>query len=1309
MYMPELPRNFFNFLEIVASEYGIPDFELDILRRTLDGKTANKISEELKITDNAVRKRMGSIYNRFGITGSVLGKRERLEKVLFHEYETRQNETTDKTLIGLMIENQPSKELDELPNSKNSPSQHKIVGFYGRTNELEILKNYLLGRNRLILVSGDGGIGKSSLIAKFYKFVKDNNIVGLSFQKMLWYSLRTTPSVVEQVKNIIEDISGERGDNLSDLDVEIKKLIKLLRDHQCLIVLDNVESILLKGGSGKYKDSKYDGYGDLFRKIAEEYHNSCLILTSREQPEGINYLNTKNLPVKILRLEGLKENDAYQLFKDLLSQEKEGKDILSIDNIVNDDERVKSLISYFRYSPLALKISSSTVREIYDGKIEDFIESLVCERLKEANTELPNYDSLEYLSDTDRLNDLFIGQSEETQMRNLLQEQFQRLSDIEKRIIYWLAIEYNPVSINELQSRIIPSLPIAQLSDRLKLLNSRSLIEKQGSKFTLQGVLFDFFIAEVVNRFFEEITAGDVKNIEILSSHTLKKVNVNERFLNSLRSNLFLKPLSIKVNQWWTSKKNKQFSSLGEYLRNFLGAMIEQIRGSSIDSGYQVSNILIYLIYNQISLDELDFSGLTIKELDIENTEIHNADFTDSTIENYLFPQNMDSPLSVAFSPISNERNEQKIAVGCADGSVRLWNINSNNEKLISNKKEHSNWVRTVVFSPDGKTLASGGDDYKIILWGVEDLGKLTILTDNTKEKHKNWVCSLAFHPQGDFLVSGSQDKTIKLWSTKKSSFICNIATATEIDDRFWSLAFSPDGNLLAAGSESGKLYFWDTSDIDNIQRIDRQDSQSTQNNGHQKTIFSVTFSSKNVLASAGDDGKICLWKPTKTEEDKCNCELLPVHLTLEKKSKTIRSIAFNPNGDILVAVYDDGIIDLWDVKERKLKQDSPLQAHTPCRAGEDKTLKVWKLYENLSKPKCIWSVQGISRGVWSVSFSSDGKKLVSGTDESVLLWNIEDIEKIKDKDKIADRITKLGQMSNRIWTVAFNHQENIFASGSDDGKICLWDTSSKRELSTRNNAGSNDDDSQEQVWSLHFSLDGKWLASGSNDYQVRLWSVERGKLKFSDAFDNESSVWSVAFSPDGKTLASGSDDCKVRLWNIETGKLENPQIFDNRNRVWSVAFSPDGKILASGNDNGSIFLWDIETGKSTALKNYHQTRVWCVDFSPDGKWLASGSDDGNVVLWSGKYYEEPEQLYNHDDWVCSVVFSRDGKYIASGSKDSTIKIYDVNEKKLIGLPLQRPRPLEGTNITNIQGINETEIENLISLGARDDLRSPDR
>jgi DNA-binding CsgD family transcriptional regulator len=303
--MTQLPVEFFDSPEgkEIVSKYKITEVELDTLRRTLDGQTANKIAEELSLSDQAIRKRLGALYNRFGITGSVLGKLERLEKVLLDESEVLRHENIDKTLIGLT-------------------DRQKTVGFYGRNNELEILKNYVLDKNRLILVSGAGGIGKSSLVEKF---VKDNNILEFSFQKVQWYSLRTTPSVIEQVKNIIEDISGERENFSSDLDIEIKKLIKLFRDRRCLIVFDNVESILLKGGSGKYKDSEYDGYGDLFRTIAEERHNSCLILTSREQPEGIDYLKTKNLPVRILKLEGLKEDDADRLFKDLLSQDKEDK------------------------------------------------------------------------------------------------------------------------------------------------------------------------------------------------------------------------------------------------------------------------------------------------------------------------------------------------------------------------------------------------------------------------------------------------------------------------------------------------------------------------------------------------------------------------------------------------------------------------------------------------------------------------------------------------------------------------------------------------------------------------------------------------------------------------------------------------------------------------------------------------------------------------------------------------------------------------------------------------------------------------
>ncbi|WP_375448967.1 WD40 repeat domain-containing protein [uncultured Nostoc sp.] len=109
--------------------------------------------------------------------------------------------------------------------------------------------------------------------------------------------------------------------------------------------------------------------------------------------------------------------------------------------------------------------------------------------------------------------------------------------------------------------------------------------------------------------------------------------------------------------------------------------------------------------------------------------------------------------ITVVFSP-----DGKTLASASADNTIKLWNRDTGKE--ISTLSGHSDSVFSVVFSPDGKTLASASADNSIKLWN-RDTGKLI----STLEGHGSWVNSVVFSSDGKTLASASFDKTIKLWN----------------------------------------------------------------------------------------------------------------------------------------------------------------------------------------------------------------------------------------------------------------------------------------------------------------------------------------------------------------------------------------------------------------------------------------------------------------------------------------------------------------------------------------------------------------
>lgn len=1234
--MSQLPKDFSAFLNAIAAEHDIPEIELDTLHRAFAGQTAKEIAQDLDISDHAVRKRLGSVYQKFGIEGTVLGKLEKLRSLLMEQYQAsqaqNQAEITEKHV-----------NLSDVPD---------VSTFRGREEELQRAKQWILEagnskhRCRLLAILGIGGIGKTSLAGVLAQQIQNN------FEYVVWYSLRTAPPIEEILENLISLISQGQEHLPKELDEQLSRLIKNLAKKRCLIILDNVETILRSGERAGYYRKDYEGYGELFRRVGEEPHNSCLILTSREKPREIELLEIKALPVQTLSLAGLREEEAEKVFKYFLrGQENTEEDTQA------EDLLIPKIVKSYSYSPLPLKIVATTIKEIFGGKIADFLEELG------QPTEAPN-------------GEIFVSGL----LKDFLDQQFNRLSDMEKQVMYWLAINREWVSISDLREDIIPSIQASELLEILKSLQRRSLIETSAARFTLQPVLMEYVTEQLIEQVYQEIIT---QKINLLETHSLIKAQAID-YIRTTQNNLLVKPICEKAKNYFIEQSgNSSEAEVKSEIKSHFIKLLAILRDKySLKLGYAAGNILNLLTRMKIDLNNLDCSGLTIRQAYLQNVALRNTNFAGCHLDKCIFTRTIDSILSVAFSP-----NGKLIATGGVDGKICLWEISR--RKLCFCKLGHSNWVRTVAFSPDGKTLATGSDDYMVKLWNVETGEEIATFNDfNESERHKNWVCSVAFSPDGKILASGSQDSTIKLWDVDTGKCLATLESPVGETKQVWSLAFSPDGKILASGSDDPDINvnLWDVSTRKYIQNF----------RGHTKRVFSVAFSPDGeILATGSDDTTVKLWRVN-------TGECINTFQGPEKDTKQIRSVAFSFDGNILASGSDDGTIKFWNVKTGEWIKT--LSAHNQHRVwsiafnpkenilasgGEDQTLKLWDINQESNFFKRLWSLKGYTRGVWSVAFSPDGQTLASSSDEEYLvtLWDV----------KTHEERLKLEGHTSRIWDVCFSADGQMIASGSDDHTVRLWDATTGKFLNILIGANKG---YESQVWAVAFSPDSQYLAIGSDDHTVSLWDIKQGNCV--RLFKGHSSrVWCVAFSPDGQTLASSGDDHTIRLWNVHDGSskiLQRPKK-ELTSRVWTVAFSPDGKLLASGSDDGVIEFWDVSSGSCQKLEEKHSKRVWSIAFSPDGKLLASGSDDKTVKLWNVNDKKCIQRFIEHTDWVCTVSFSPDGKVLASGSKDSTIKLWNLKTGNCIKT-LEKPKPYEQMKIANVQGLDDAQKEDLKSLGA---------
>lgn len=1054
---------------------------------------------------------------------------------------------------------------------------------FGRQNELAQLVAWLAHeRCQVVAVLGIGGVGKTTLAARAVQAVISH------FDTVIWRSLLNAPPIDETLRACLQLLAGPSlGEVPASLDGQLTLLLDYLRQRRCLLVLDNLESVL-NTGQATLTNLGYEGYSQLIQRLAECSHASCLLLTSRERPKVLARLEEDRPTARSMRLGGLNASA--------------GQALLTARGLPGNDTQGATLVASYSGNPLALKVVAQTVQDLFGGDIAAFL-----------STEAAIFDDI----------------------RTVLDQQFNALSSLEQELLVWLAVEREPVSLQTLRANLLQPRPPHALMEALRALERRSLLEPAGSaenrpgeggpgvRFMLQNVILEYVTEHLIEQICHEIEEGRPTR---LHSHALLKAQAPE-YVRRSQVRVILQPITTRL-----------VAGLGQVgLRAQVKQILASLRAKTqVAPSYAAGNLLNLLLHAGIDVQGFDFSHLSIWQAHLQGAQLRDVDFRQADFKHTVFTHVIGE-----IHALQLQSQEKMLVAGSAGGKLRLWRIGDN--RSIQEDPAYDVDAISAAFSPDGRILASVELDHTVCLWDVTSAHLRQRLAGHT---HVIWA--LAFTLDGTLVATGGADHTVRVWEIHSGRCLHTLSGhATAVT----ALAFTPDGHGLASGSVDGSLCVWDVSRGELRQTIQAHEDEvhvllyvhagSAERHpagqllvsgshdatirvwqdgceqplhclrGHSDSIRTMALNADgSILASGGGGPYIDLWDIHTGQALHTLTDLTyaPVFLT------------FSPDGLLLASIVRETMVALWEVAP---KGGAAAQHGAPLGAWQRlDTLQVYTnpIYSLAFSPDgeqlfssgadgapCMWALRSgrvvktfhsHPYGITRVALSPDGETLASGGEDCVVcVSQVQGTQPLYQWQGHTARVSRL----------QFSPTGELLASASNDRTVRLWDVHRGRasHILTGHRG---------RIMTCVFRPDGRLLASAGMDTAIYLWVVESGQ-RHATLYGHTNAINGLAFSPDGRLLASGSYDCTVRLWHGENGQALDPMLNLHTVAI-TLAFHPAGELVAVGCADHTIRLWHLPSGRVLTRLHGHTGVVESVVFSPDGSLLASCSSDETIRLW---------------------------------------------------------------------------------------------
>ena len=600
------------------------------------------------------------------------------------------------------------------------------------------------------------------------------------------------------------------------------------------------------------------------------------------------------------------------------------------------------------------------------------------------------------------------------------------------------------------------------------------------------------------------------------------------------------------------------------------------------------------------------------------------------------------------------------IATAGEDNTTRIWD--SADSRLVERLQGQGS-----EFSPDSRNIVTCDQDHVVRVWNVAD-GHLMA----TLQGHSDALIDASFSPDGRQIVTAGLDHTARIWSSSSGHLL---VTLQGHSDRINSAVFSPDGLQIVTSSSDKTARVWRVADArlllilrghteliihaefspngrqvvtasyDHTARLwDSTDGRLLTVLQHQGRVSWVKFSPDGrSIATAGYDLTGALWNSD-------NGHLISTLL----HNSIVNSITYSPDGRYVVTAGSDQMARVWNTVDGRLLAILPHggRAAYACfspdgqlilAVGND-TARLW----NNAAVHLVFALEGYTNVFNRAVLSPDGRCIAISNGTQTRVWSGTD-----------GHLLATLQAS---WGPGFSPNSQSTVAVSYHHTVQVWRGFDCARMTIATILQGHTD----LVMSARFSPNGKRIVTASLDHTARVWNTHDGRL-LTTLRGHTDGVAFAEFSPDGKSIVTAGYDHTSRIWNSSDGQLL-ATLQGHSNIVGNAQFSPDGQRIVTAGRDHTARIWNSADGRLVAVLQGHTDWVWVAQFSPDGQRILTSSHDNTARVWNSANGSLLATLEGHYNKVATAKFSPDGQRIVTAGYDNTARVWNSANSSLVAI-----------------------------------------